>query len=109
MAWIREMGRILAWISATWKPARSARRAPCVKAVMMASIPAVSSSVGTMQPASKGMALGATSGHPPSDSLKVTERFSQGGGVLALRPAWASCMPGMEPCLLTNPVMRLNA
>src|SRR5271168_3752617 len=51
------------------------------------------------------MALGATGFQPPWDS-GTKPPCSQGRGVLPLRPAWASWMPGTVPWLKRNFAMR---
>src|SRR5271169_4972316 len=51
------------------------------------------------------MALGAKGLQPPWDS-GMKPPCSQGRGVLPLRPAWASWMPGTAPWLKRNFVMR---
>lgn len=95
-----------AWISATWKPAATARRAALANASITRAMPASSSARGIGYTSLNGIALGAiTSTHPPS-ATGTARAPSHGRVVLALRPACASWIPTAAPCARTKSVMR---
>jgi len=56
----------------TWNPAVRARAAACLNAPAISRMPSRSSASGAGEPASKGIALGATGCQPPSAALRFT-------------------------------------
>lgn len=90
------------WISATWNPASRARAAAALNSETTRRSPASSRARGAGQPSSKGRALGASPGQEAGGTLFPF----QGAPEPALRPAWASWIPGTAPWALMNAAMR---
>jgi len=77
-----------------------------VKARRSPAIPVSSRAAGVAHPSSKGRALGAQGDHPPEAMGMLPVRSRQGASVPALRPAWASWIPGTAPRPAMKRVMR---
>ena len=90
------------------KPASRAIRAEAANCAAMSPISPVDSGCGSVAPATKGMALGATVCHPPSCGA-IGLPPSHGRWLDALRPAWASWIPGTAPHAVITAASRVSS